>query len=116
MVRPWPVSSAGGHSNMASSPLERALPVGPAVSTIESRRPDWLSRRLFPFESRFLSAEGTRFHYVDEGGGPTLLFLHGGPMSSFMWRHSLGVLRHRHRCVAVDLPGLGLSQTPLVPG
>jgi haloalkane dehalogenase len=37
-------------------------------------------------------------------------------MSSFMWRHPLGVLRERHRCVALDLPGLGLSRTPLVRG
>jgi haloalkane dehalogenase len=77
---------------------------------------DWLSRSLFPFESRFLTAGATRFHYVDEGRGPTLLFLHGGPMSSFMWRHQLGALRSGHRCVAVDLPGLGQSETPLVPG
>jgi haloalkane dehalogenase len=79
-------------------------------------RPEWLSRSLFPFESRFLSVDGTRFHYVDEGTGPTLLFLHGGPMSSFMWRHPLAALRNRYRCVAVDLPGLGLSQAPLVRG
>jgi haloalkane dehalogenase len=37
-------------------------------------------------------------------------------MSSFMWRHPLGVLRQRYRCVAVDLPGLGSSRTPLVRG
>jgi haloalkane dehalogenase len=58
----------------------------------------------------------TRFHYVDEGRGPTLLFLHGGPMSSYMWRHQLAALRDRYRCVAVDIPGLGSSETPLLRG
>jgi haloalkane dehalogenase len=58
----------------------------------------------------------TTFHFVDEGQGETLLFLHGGPMSSFMWRHPLRALRERYRCVAVDLPGLGLSRTPVVRG
>jgi haloalkane dehalogenase len=85
----------------------------PALAT---SRPSWLSQRAFPFESRYLTVDATEFHYVDEGRGPTLLFLHGGPMSSFMWRHQLAALRSRYRCVAVDLPGLGLSKTPLVRG
>jgi haloalkane dehalogenase len=79
-------------------------------------RPSWLVPGLFPFESRFVTVGDTRFHYIDEGRGDTLLFLHGGPMSSFMWRHPLRLLRERYRCVAVDLPGLGLSRTPVVPG
>jgi haloalkane dehalogenase len=88
----------------------------PLAGALVPDRPAWLSPTLFPFESRFLSIGGTRFHYVDEGRGRTLLFLHGGPMSSFMWRHPLGVLRERYRCIAVDLPGLGLSRTPLARG
>jgi haloalkane dehalogenase len=87
-----------------------------AASALAAERPAWLSPAAFPFDSRFLSVEGTRFHYVDEGQGPALLFLHGGPMSSFMWRNQLRALRTRYRCVAVDLPGLGLSKTALAPG
>jgi haloalkane dehalogenase len=83
---------------------------------MSTARPSWLSPALFPFESRFVKAGETTFHFVDEGQGETLLFLHGGPMSSFMWRHPLRTLRERYRCVAVDLPGLGLSRTPVVPG
>jgi len=99
------------------SAVEPALVVTPRTNEIDQPvRPAWLPADLFPFESRFLTLDGTRFHYVDEGRGPTLLFLHGGPMSSFMWRHQLSALRARHRCVAVDLPGLGLSRTPLVRG
>jgi haloalkane dehalogenase len=94
-----------------AQPAMALSPVAPASS-----RPAWLPRDEFPFESRFTSVDATRFHYVDEGRGPTLLFLHGGPMSSFMWRHPLRALVKTHRCVAVDLPGLGLSKTPLAPG
>jgi haloalkane dehalogenase len=93
------------------STIESTLPLA-----LEARRPPWLSPTAFPFRSRFVSLGRTRFHYVDEGEGPTLLFLHGGPMSSFMWRHQIATLRTRWRCVAVDLPGLGLSSTPLVRG
>ena len=100
---------------MSTANPEVALVPRPA-STAVSERPAWLSPALFPFQSRFLSADGTRFHYVDEGRGRALLFLHGGPMSSFMWRHPLDVLRRQYRCVAVDLPGLGLSRTELIRG
>jgi haloalkane dehalogenase len=79
-------------------------------------RPPWLDRELFPFRSHFAWIAGTRFHYIDEGAGPILLFLHGGPMSSFMWRHAVARLRARYRCIAVDLPGLGLSTTECVRG
>jgi haloalkane dehalogenase len=95
-------------SEVSLVPRVTSVPVG--------ARPSWLPGALFPFESRFVTAGDTTFHFVDEGRGETLLFLHGGPMSSFMWRHPLRVLRERYRCVAVDLPGLGLSRTPVVPG
>jgi haloalkane dehalogenase len=100
-----------------SAAVEPALArISPTSIADKPVRPPWLPADLFPFESRFLTLDGTRFHYVDEGRGPTLLFLHGGPMSSFMWRHQLSALRSRYRCVAVDLPGLGLSHTALVRG
>jgi len=79
-------------------------------------RPDWVSERLFPFTSRFVEIDDARLHYVDEGSGPALLFLHGSPMWSFTFRHDIGALRDRFRCVALDMPGLGLSTAPVVPG
>jgi haloalkane dehalogenase len=81
-----------------------------------SSRPSWVSENLFPFSSRFAEIDGARLHYVDEGSGPPLLFLHGSPMWSFMFRHAIGDLRARFRCVAVDMPGLGLSTAPIVNG
>ena len=61
-------------------------------------RPAWISETLFPFPSRFVGIEDARLHYVDEGAGPTLLFLHGSPMWSFMFRLSIIVLRGLFRC------------------
>ena len=75
------------------------------------RRPDWVSPELFPYESRFLDVEGCRLHYIDEGRGPVLLLLHGNPTWSFLYRHLVGRLRHRFRCVALDYPGFGLSSS-----
>ena len=79
-------------------------------------RPDWISETLFPFPSRFVGIEDARLHYVDEGNGPALLFLHGSPMWSFMFRHTIRALRARFRCIAVDMPGLGLSTAPVACG
>ena len=79
-------------------------------------RPAWVSETLFPFTSRFVRIEDAQLHYVDEGTGPTLLFLHGSPMWSFMFRHTIGALRAQFRCVAVDMPGLGLSMAPVACG
>lgn len=77
-----------------------------------TRRPIWLSERLFPFEDRWLDVQGCRVHYVDEGSGPPLLLLHGNPTYSFLYRGIIGALRDRFRCIALDYPGFGLSSAP----
>lgn len=72
-------------------------------------RPDWVDAELFPFESRFVEIYGNGVHYIDEGSGPTLLFLHGNPTWAFVWRDVIRLLSGRFRCIAVDYPGFGLS-------
>ncbi|ORB02212.1 alpha/beta hydrolase [Mycolicibacter minnesotensis] len=74
-----------------------------------TERPAWVDDALFPFESRFLDLGGNRVHYVDEGSGPVLLFLHGNPTWSFDYRQIIEELRSEFRCIAVDYPGFGLS-------
>ncbi|MFW6201534.1 MAG: alpha/beta fold hydrolase [Gemmatimonadota bacterium] len=83
---------------------------------VEGGRPEWLSREEFPFRSRWLAVAGTKVHYLDEGEGPTMVFVHGGPAWLFVWRDVLRVLRSEFRCVAVDLPGAGLSAAPVDGG
>lgn len=72
-------------------------------------RPNWVDDSLFPFKSRFAAIGGCTVHYVDEGQGPPILFLHGNPTWSFLYRDVIDLLRHRFRCIAPDLPGFGLS-------
>lgn len=64
---------------------------------------------LYPFASRWLASALGPIHYVDEGVGETILLVHGNPTWSFMYRQVIGALRDRYRCVALDLPGFGLS-------
>src|SRR5262245_1933815 len=62
----------------------------------------------YPFTPRFLG----KLHYIDEGAGPPILFVHGTPTWSFEFRHLIAGLRATHRCVAVDHLGFGLSERP----
>lgn len=72
-----------------------------------------IPRTMFDAEHRFVDLpSGARIHYVDEGTGDTLLFLHGNPSWSFQWRDLIGGLRGSHRCIALDYPGFGLSTAP----
>lgn len=80
-----------------------------ALTPNNELRPAWLTHELFPFASRFVDVDGARVHYVDEGSGPVLLFLHGAPNWSFFYRQFIGALRDDFRCIALDFPGFGLS-------
>ncbi len=51
-------------------------------------------------------------HYIDEGSGSPILFLHGNPTWSFLYRGIVIRLRKKYRCIAVDYPGFGLSVRP----
>ena len=73
-------------------------------------RPDWVDASQYPFADHWADVDGHAVHYVDEGEGPPLLMLHGNPTWSFTWRRVIEGLRDRFRCIAVDLPGFGLSK------
>lgn len=73
------------------------------------QHPQWLDKQLYPFQSHFVEIEGNRIHYVDEGSGPIVLFVHPGFGWSFTNREIIKGLRDRYRCIALDLPGFGLS-------
>jgi haloalkane dehalogenase len=66
----------------------------------------------YPFRSNFLDLDGVRYHFVDEGQGPALLFVHGNPTWSFAWRNLIKDLAPDFRCIAVDHVGCGFSDKP----
>jgi haloalkane dehalogenase len=66
----------------------------------------------FPFESRFVEVNGSRIHYVESGEGPTVLFLHGNPTSSYLWRNVIPHVAPQARAIAMDLIGFGRSDRP----
>ena len=56
-----------------------------------------------------LTVHGSRLAYVDQGSGSPLLFLHGNPTSSYLWRNIIPPLASNYRCIAPDLIGMGDS-------
>jgi haloalkane dehalogenase len=86
----------------------------PARGPVDNRRtlPDWVDPVLYPFVNRWVTVGGANVHYVDEGRGMTLLFLHAAPAWSFIYREFIRDLSRDYRCVAVDFPGFGLSSAP----
>ena len=82
-------------------------------ATSSPRAPAWLDQREYPFTSRWMALpSGDRIHYVDQGTGPAVLFVHGTPTWSFEWRHLIRALAPSHRCIALDHLGFGLSDRP----
>ena len=66
----------------------------------------------FPFESKYIDVEGHRMHYVEQGEGDPILFLHGNPESNYIWRNIIPVAAKRGRCIAPDMIGMGKSSKP----
>ena len=66
----------------------------------------------FPFKSRFIEVNGSNLHYVEEGEGDPILFLHGNPTSSYLWRNIIPHVTSLGRAIAPDLIGMGKSDKP----
>ena len=75
------------------------------------------NRFEFPFKENYLTIDGVRLHYVDEGPDiedlPLIWLMHGMPMWSYVYRKVIPPLvKAGYRCVAPDLMGFGLSDKP----
>jgi haloalkane dehalogenase len=58
------------------------------------------------------SVLGHEMAYVDEGVGRPVVFLHGNPTSSYLWRNIIPYVSDTHRAIAPDLIGMGDSSKP----
>ncbi|MFN3172339.1 MAG: haloalkane dehalogenase [Hyphomicrobiales bacterium] len=66
----------------------------------------------FPYERQFVEVMGSQMAYVDDGTGPVVLFIHGNPTSSYLWRNVIPFVSDDHRAIALDLIGMGASDKP----
>ncbi len=62
--------------------------------------------------SNYAEVNGSRMHYFELGEGQPILFFHGNPVWSYLWRNVLPQTEYAGRCIAFDLIGMGRSDKP----
>jgi haloalkane dehalogenase len=80
------------------------------------RAPDELFEGLpdYPYPPRYRDVDGLRLAHIDDGEGAPVVFWHGEPTWSYLWRHVIPPVRDAgFRCVAPDLVGFGRSDKPI---
>lgn len=78
----------------------------PIYTTPESR---FANLPDYPFKPNYVTINGLRMHYVDEGVGDPILCLHGEPSWSYLYRKMIPILQTEGRVIAPDLIGFGKS-------
>ena len=76
----------------------------PSVSLAQERSNSWRRRK------RYTTVRGIRMAYYEVGKGSPIVFLHGNPTSSYLWRNIIPHVQHLGRCIAPDMVGMGDSQ------
>ena len=65
-----------------------------------------------PWKHEYAKVNGVRLHYVTQGKGPLIIFLHGFPEFWYEWKNQLPEFAKDHRVVAPDMRGYNLSEKP----
>lgn len=81
-------------------------------SNAHNNVPNWLNQQEYPFKGNYFPLSMGKLHYVDEGKGDPIVFVHGNPGWSFEFRNVIKALSKTNRCIALDHIGFGLSDKP----
>lgn len=75
----------------------------------KDRIPEWLDANEYPFTVLEFNTGAGFMSYVDEGAGEPIVFVHGTPVWSFLYRDLIKEFSKSNRCIAMDHLGFGLS-------
>jgi len=70
------------------------------------------SAEALQYEKIYKTILGQEIAYIDEGQGRPVVFLHGNPTSSYLWRNIIPYISKNYRAIAPDLIGMGDSAKP----
>jgi len=84
------------------------------VTTSSYKLPPVNIPAVFPFKSHYVNVRGSRMHYIDKGQGDPVVFIHGNPTSSYLWRNIIPYVTDNNRAIAIDLIGMGKSDKPAI--
>jgi haloalkane dehalogenase len=79
---------------------------------VNAQKPEINISASFPFEMKTIEIKGIKLKYYEQGQGVPVLFLHGIPSSSYLWRNVVPVVAKNSRAIALDLAGYGQSDLP----
>lgn len=79
---------------------------------IHLKKEPWFNKTDYPFQSHYFSTKEGNMHYIDEGEGEPIVFIHGTPAWSFVYRRLIKEFSATKRCLAPDHLGFGLSDKP----
>ncbi|MBI2765710.1 MAG: alpha/beta fold hydrolase [Chloroflexi bacterium] len=63
-------------------------------------------------QSHFVQTRDLRMHYLQQGAGDPVIFIHGFPETSYEWRHQFSALAGDYACFAPDTRGFGQTEKP----
>ena len=63
-----------------------------------------------PLSKGFIEVDGKKIAFHQTGKGRSVVFLHGNPTSSYLWRNIIPIVSGNARCIAPDLIGMGDSE------
>lgn len=119
--------AVGTNVSLGSARIERGSPFGPGaqfvtktvesfriirVSEIEVPSADW-RYQLKTIEVKDKRGQSFDMSYVDVGAGDPIVFLHGNPSWSYVWRNIIPFMEPLGRCIAPDLIGMGPISSPV---
>lgn len=83
------------------------------MSITQHHAQPWIDTSTYPFHHHYIQLSAGQMHYVDEGQGDVILFVHGTPTWSYLYRAYIKDLSKDYRCIAIDHIGFGLSDKPV---
>lgn len=101
-------------TEQVEAPVETAAP---AETTKAAPTPDYHLPRPTISEDNalpgnYVTVGGAEIYYVEAGSGSPIVFLHGNPTSSYLWRNVIPHVSTQGRAIALDLVGMGQSGKP----
>jgi haloalkane dehalogenase len=79
------------------------------VDLLEAFAKEFIMTASDPHPRKRVKVLDTEMSYVDVGEGESIVFLHGNPTSSYLWRNIIPYVSDVGRCLAPDLVGMGQS-------
>ena len=89
---------------LASSAAAAALALTSKVNAQAAPATAWSKQK------KFRKVDGIKMAYYEVGEGDPIVFLHGNPTSSYLWRKVIPHVQHLGRCIAPDMVGMGDSE------